>query len=82
MGGASAQYHSGRLEARCKERWVRFATVILYVICVSLSAVVLALYYSIFWHPEPMMISTSGTSDGDFIDSGGKRISLTSLRRG
>ena len=82
MGGSSAQYHTSRLEARCKERWVRFATVILYVLCVSLSAVVLALYYSIFWHPQPKMINTATGNGENFVDSGGKRISLTSFRRG
>ncbi|KAJ8309094.1 hypothetical protein KUTeg_013968 [Tegillarca granosa] len=47
------QYHTSRLEAKCQKRWVRLATVLLYVLAVSLSAVVLAIYYSLFWKPRP-----------------------------
>lgn len=58
------QYHTSRLEAKCQKRWVRLATVLLYVLAVSLSAVVLAIYYSLFWKPRPRS-STYASSDSN-----------------
>lgn len=40
-----------RLLAKANQRWVRLATVVLYVLSVSLAAVVLAVYYSLIWKP-------------------------------
>ena len=48
------------------KKWIRLITVILYVICVSLAAVVLAVYYIMIWKPntqsstnEPQTTETS-----------------------
>lgn len=35
------------------QKWVRLATVVSYVLSVSLAAVVLAVYYSLIWKPSP-----------------------------
>lgn len=37
--------------ANANKKWVRLSTVVLYVLCVSLAAVVLAVYYSLIWKP-------------------------------
>lgn len=42
--------HKGR-RSKSKKKWIRLATVLAYVIAVSLAAVSLAVYYSLFWHP-------------------------------
>ncbi|CDS37063.1 hypothetical protein EmuJ_000429500 [Echinococcus multilocularis] len=41
------------------KKWLRLATVFVYVISVSLAAIVLAIYYSIFW--KPTISSNSST---------------------
>ena len=38
--------------SKSKKKWIRLATVLAYVIAVSLAAVSLAVYYSLFWHPS------------------------------
>lgn len=40
-----------QLQARANRRWVRLATVVGYVLAVSLAAVLLAVYYGFFWRP-------------------------------
>ncbi|XP_041660872.1 putative transmembrane protein INAFM2 [Cheilinus undulatus] len=40
-----------RQETRANKKWVRLATVLLYILTVSLAAVVLVLYYSLIWTP-------------------------------
>lgn len=42
-----------RLVAKANKKWVRLATVLVYVLCVSLAAAVLAIYYSLIWRPGP-----------------------------
>lgn len=40
-----------KLVAKANKRWVRLATVVVYVLSVSLAAVILAVYYSLVWRP-------------------------------
>jgi len=40
-----------KLVAKANKKWVRLATVVVYVLAVSLAAVVLAVYYSLIWKP-------------------------------
>ncbi len=40
-----------KLVAKAKQKWVRLATVVVYVLSVSLAAVILAVYYSLIWKP-------------------------------
>lgn len=40
-----------QLMARANRKWVRLVTVLVYVLAVSLAAVVLAVYYSLIWRP-------------------------------
>uniref|UniRef100_A0A087YSJ1 InaF motif containing 2 n=1 Tax=Poecilia formosa TaxID=48698 RepID=A0A087YSJ1_POEFO len=42
-----------QLLARANRKWVRLATVLGYVLAVSLAAVILAVYYGFFWRPTP-----------------------------
>lgn len=50
---------------RTNRKWVRLATVLVYVMSVSLAAAVLALYYSLIWRPAagpgPTRTGTDGT---------------------
>lgn len=40
-----------RLVARDNKKWVRLATVLVYILSVSLAAVILAIYYTLIWRP-------------------------------
>uniref|UniRef100_A0A8C4WUS3 InaF motif containing 2 n=1 Tax=Eptatretus burgeri TaxID=7764 RepID=A0A8C4WUS3_EPTBU len=40
-----------RLAAKTNKKWVRLATVFAYILSVSLAAIVLAVYYCVFWQP-------------------------------
>ncbi|XP_051264238.1 putative transmembrane protein INAFM2 [Dicentrarchus labrax] len=42
-----------QLVAKANKKWVRLTTVVVYVLSVSLAAVVLAVYYSLIWKPTP-----------------------------
>lgn len=58
-----------------KRKWTRFFVVILYLCTVSLSTLVLSVYYYIFWTPIPKIFVVSLTendvgaslSDGGFL---------------
>ncbi|XP_023931209.1 putative transmembrane protein INAFM2 [Lingula anatina] len=41
------------------KKWVRLATVLAYILAVSLAAIVLAIYYSVLWKPD--LQETNGT---------------------
>lgn len=41
-----------KLAAKANKKWVRLSTVLVYVLSVSLAAVVLAVYYSLIWKPS------------------------------
>lgn len=51
-----------QMAAKTNKKWVRLATVLAYVIAVSLAAVALAIYYSLMWHPGNMGLSTTAAS--------------------
>ena len=48
----SADKNKAKMAAKTNKKWVRLATVLAYVLAVSLAAIVLALYYSIIWEPQ------------------------------
>uniref|UniRef100_A0A8C5X297 InaF motif containing 2 n=1 Tax=Malurus cyaneus samueli TaxID=2593467 RepID=A0A8C5X297_9PASS len=53
-GGASPPLtpgQEGAMAAKTNKKWVRLATVLAYVLSVSLAAIVLAVYYSLIWQP-------------------------------
>ncbi|XDV42210.1 hypothetical protein PO909_010917 [Leuciscus waleckii] len=50
-----------KMAAKTNKKWVRLATVIAYVLSVSLAAIILAIYYSLIW--KPTSASVSGRSD-------------------
>ncbi|GAB0189586.1 putative transmembrane protein INAFM2 [Grus japonensis] len=46
-----------RMAAKTNKKWVRLATVLAYVLSVSLAAIVLAVYYSLIWQPKQVELS-------------------------
>ncbi|TRZ21337.1 hypothetical protein HGM15179_005734 [Zosterops borbonicus] len=53
-----------RMAAKTNKKWVRLATVLAYVLSVSLAAIVLAVYYSLIWQPvrleKPLYVANCG----------------------
>lgn len=41
-----------KMASKTNKKWVRLATVLAYVLAVSLAAIVLAIYYSFLWDPQ------------------------------
>ena len=41
-----------KMAAKTNKKWLRLATVLAYVLSVSLAAIVLAIYYSLMWNPN------------------------------
>ncbi|KAH3850897.1 hypothetical protein DPMN_093373 [Dreissena polymorpha] len=67
----SADKNKTKMAAKTNKKWVRLATVLAYVLAVSLAAIVLAIYYSFIWDPKlktttvspPTTISGLGTTE-------------------
>ncbi|OWF36271.1 transmembrane protein INAFM2 [Mizuhopecten yessoensis] len=57
----NAQYHTTKLEANLRKQWVRLITAFLYILSVSITAVVLAVYYGMYWTPDLNYMNTTGT---------------------
>lgn len=70
-------HHPGRFDEHCRKRWGRLATVLLYVICISMSAIVLGLYYALAWDPAPKIMTFS---EGEIISESTSFV--RSVRRG
>ena len=66
----SADKNKTKMAAKTNKKWVRLATVLAYVLAVSLAAIVLAVYYSLIWDPKlkTSTISPSTTSTGDVFE--------------
>lgn len=67
VNGAKRPSYTGertksQMAAKTNKKWVRLATVLAYVMAVSLAAVALAIYYSLMWHPGNMGLSTTTTT--------------------
>lgn len=58
-----------KMASKTNKKWVRLATVLAYVLSVSLAAIVLAIYYSLMWKPDikggSSMPTTSISEEGD-----------------
>ena len=48
----TADKNKTKMAAKTNKKWVRLATVLAYVLAVSLAAIVLATYYSLIWEPK------------------------------
>ena len=48
----SGDKNKSKMAAKSNKKWIRLATVIAYVLAVSLAAIVLAIYYSVMWTPH------------------------------
>ncbi|XP_032882518.1 putative transmembrane protein INAFM2 [Amblyraja radiata] len=44
-----------KMAAKSDKKWVRLATVLAYVLSVSLAAIILAVYYSLIWKPVKLI---------------------------
>lgn len=54
---------ASKMASKSNKKWVRLATVLAYVLSVSLAAIVLAIYYSLMWNPKiKENTSTTATS--------------------
>jgi len=58
----SADKNKNKMAAKSSKKWVRLATVLAYVLAVSLAAIVLAIYYSFIWNPELKTATTTISS--------------------
>uniref|UniRef100_A0A0L8FMF0 InaF motif containing 2 n=1 Tax=Octopus bimaculoides TaxID=37653 RepID=A0A0L8FMF0_OCTBM len=58
----SSERNKSKMAAKSNKKWVRLATVLAYVLAVSLAAIVLAIYYSLLWKPE---LKTPSSPSGD-----------------
>jgi len=54
----SADKNKNKMAAKTNKKWVRLATVLAYVLAVSLAAIVLAIYYSLLWDPQLKTVTT------------------------
>lgn len=54
--------HKTKMAAKTNKKWVRLATVLAYVLAVSLAAIVLATYYSLIWQPKLQTVTPQTTS--------------------
>lgn len=54
----TARYQRNRTEWTFKLLWVKTVTVFIYLICVSLPAIVLGVYYLYSWQPSMEMFKT------------------------
>ncbi|KAL8169382.1 UNVERIFIED_CONTAM: putative transmembrane protein inafm2 [Gekko kuhli] len=54
-----------RMAAKTNKKWVRLATVLAYVLSVSLAAIVLAVYYSLIWQPTAQLWTVERQETGD-----------------
>lgn len=57
--GNADQSKTSAFSDKTRQKWIRLLTVLVYILSVSVSAVLLAVYYGIFWYPEPKLIITS-----------------------
>ena len=52
-------YHNNGISSFFGKQWVRIASVFLYLLTVSLAAIVLAVYYALFWEPPKIRTGAS-----------------------
>lgn len=65
-----------KMAAKTNKKWVRLATVLAYVLAVSLAAIVLAIYYSLIWEPKlktttispASTVAVTNPSDGSLLE--------------
>lgn len=65
----SGDKNKTKMAAKTNKKWVRLATVLAYVLAVSLAAIVLAVYYSFIWDPKLKTSTISPpTTNGDAFE--------------
>ena len=58
----SGDANKSKMASKSNKKWIRLATVLAYVLAVSLAAIVLAIYYIFVWDPSTTQSSNSGTA--------------------
>jgi len=53
-----------KMATKSHKKWIRLATVVAYVLAVSLAAIVLAVYYSLMWNPRSVPATMAPPSGG------------------
>ncbi|KAJ8308086.1 hypothetical protein KUTeg_012960 [Tegillarca granosa] len=66
----TADKNKNKMASKTNKKWIRLATVLAYVLAVSLAAIVLAIYYSFIWDPE-LKTTTNTTQQPPFTTSDG-----------
>ena len=82
----TADKNKNKMASKTNKKWVRLATVLAYVLAVSLAAIVLAIYYSFIWDPQlktttpnPVISTPESTADGANISAAGGVGSTSSM---
>ena len=68
-----------KMAAKTNKKWVRLATVLAYVLAVSLAAIVLAVYYSLIWEPKLKTTTISPASTGGTTVPGMEKVTTEDL---
>ncbi len=61
MGGMYPPSGTPKVQSKLTKKWVRLLTVIAYLLSVSLAAIILAIYYTFIWQPQPRPSPVSTT---------------------
>lgn len=67
IGGEKSSVKTAtKMASKSHKKWIRLATVVAYVLAVSLAAIVLAIYYSLMW--DPRSNSTPSSASGGAME--------------
>jgi len=61
-GEKSSVKTATKMASKSHKKWIRLATVVAYVLAVSLAAIVLAIYYSLMWNPRSLPATVAPSS--------------------
>ena len=68
-----------KMAAKTNKKWVRLATVLAYVLAVSLAAIVLAIYYSLIWEPKLKTTTISPASTVGTTSPGMEKVTTDNI---
>ena len=67
------------MAAKTNKKWVRLATVLAYVLSVSLAAIVLAIYYSLMWNPDIKLPATTTATQSNSPTAATSDVNMTTV---
>ena len=68
-----------KMAAKTNKKWVRLATVLAYVLSVSLAAIVLAIYYSLMWNPDIKLPATTMATQSNSPTAATSDVNMTTV---